>query len=82
MSLTGYQKSEFCLKQGRKVSDFCHKQGQGMRGRAPPPHPRIFRVTPSPGVLNKVECILKKPSPGILSYFGPVKKITFKLKET
>ena len=21
--LTGYQKSEFCLKQGRKISDFC-----------------------------------------------------------
>ena len=37
-------KSEFCLKQGRKISDFCHKQGQGMRGRAAPPHPRIYRL--------------------------------------
>ena len=50
MSSTGYQKSEFCLKQGRKISDFCLKQGQGMRGRAAPPHPRIYRVSP-PGVL-------------------------------
>ena len=30
MSLTGYQKSEFCLKQGRKLSDICLKQGQGI----------------------------------------------------
>ena len=47
--LTGYQKSEFCLKQGRKISDFCLKQGQGMMGGAAPPHPRIYRVPPSPG---------------------------------
>ena len=48
--LTGYQKSEFCLKQGRKISDFCLKQGQGIRGRAAPPHPRIYRVPPPPGI--------------------------------
>ena len=40
---TGYQKSEFCLKMGRKISDIsiCLKQGQGMRGRAAstPPSP-------------------------------------------
>ena len=34
MSYTGYQKPEFCLKQGRKISDICLQQGQGMRGRA------------------------------------------------
>ena len=39
---------EFCLKQGRKISDFCLKQGQGMRGRAAPLHPRIYRVPPPP----------------------------------
>ena len=39
---------EFCLKQGRKISDFCLKQGQGMRGRAAPPYPRIYRVPPPP----------------------------------
>ena len=42
----GIKKSEFCLKQGRKISDICLKQGQGMRGRAAPPHPEIYRVPP------------------------------------
>ena len=42
----GIKKSEFCLKQGRKISDICLKQGQGMRGRAAPPHPGIYRVPP------------------------------------
>ena len=42
----GIQKSEFCLKRGRKISDICLKQGQGMRGRAAPPHPGIYRVPP------------------------------------
>ena len=37
-----------CLKQGRKISDICLKQGQGMRGRAAPPHTRIYRVPPPP----------------------------------
>ena len=36
------------IKQGRKISGFCLKQGQGMRGRAAPPHPRIYRVPPPP----------------------------------
>ena len=45
----GIKKSEFCLKQGRKISDICLKQGQGMRGRAAPPHPGIYRVPP-PGL--------------------------------
>ena len=45
----GIKKSEFCLKQGRKISDICLKQGQGMRGRAAPPHPGIYRVPPPPG---------------------------------
>ena len=40
------QKSEFCLKQGRKISDIRLKQGQGIRGRAAPPHPGIYRVPP------------------------------------
>ena len=31
--LNRYQKSEFSLKQGRKISDFCLKQGQGIRMR-------------------------------------------------
>jgi len=48
MSQTGYQKSEFSLKQDRKISDICLKQGQGMRGRAAPPHPGIYRVPPPP----------------------------------
>ena len=58
--LKGYQKSEFCLKQGRKISDFCLKQGQGMRGRAA----RIYRVPsppPCPGLCDhshvRVTCI-------------------------
>ena len=42
-------KSEFCPKQGRKISDFCLTQGQGIRGRAAPPHPKIYRVPP-PGL--------------------------------
>ena len=33
---------------GRKISDICLKQGQGMRGRAAPPHPGIYRVPPPP----------------------------------
>ena len=37
---------EFCLQQGSKISDFCLKQDQGMRGRAAPLHPRIYRVPP------------------------------------
>ena len=28
------------------MSDICLKQGQGMRGRAAPPHTRIYRVPP------------------------------------
>ena len=44
----GIKKLEFCLKQGRKISDICLKQGQGMRGRAAPPHPEIYRVPPPP----------------------------------
>ena len=39
---TGY------LKQGRKISEIYLKQGQGMRGRAAPPNPRIYRVPPPP----------------------------------
>ena len=49
MSSTGYQKSEFCLKQGRKISDIRLKQGQSMRDRAAPPHPRIYRDPPPRG---------------------------------
>ena len=31
--------------------DICLKQGQGMSGRAAPPHPEIYRVTPpAPGI--------------------------------
>ena len=48
MSLTGYQKSEFCFEQGRKMSNICLKQGQGMRGRAAPSHPGIYGVPPPP----------------------------------
>ena len=50
----GIKKSEFCLKQGRKISDICLKQGQGMRGRAAPPHPEIYRVPP-PGVIQMIK---------------------------
>ena len=39
----------FCLKQGGKNSDICLKQGQGMRGRAAPPYPGIYRVPLPPG---------------------------------
>jgi len=71
MSQTGYQKSEFCLKQGRKISDICLKQGQGMRGRAAPPHPGIYRVTPPPG--TKPACLLgdsgrDRPVVAVLSF--------------
>ena len=56
--LNRVSKSEFCLKQGKKISDFCLKQGQGMRagqeGRAALPHPRIYRVPPPPG--EKYSC--------------------------
>ena len=45
-----------CLKLGiknrnsvTKICAFCLQQGRGMRGRASPPHPRIYRVPPSPG---------------------------------
>ena len=48
---TGYQKSEFCLKMGRKISDIsiCLKQGQGMRGRAASTPP----LPPPPGLASK-----------------------------
>ena len=59
MSWTGYQKSQFCLKQGRKISDICLKQGQSMRGRAAPPHPRIYRETPPPPDVMANCCIDK-----------------------
>ena len=52
MSQTGYQKSEVCLKQGRKISDICLKQGQGMRGHAAPTHPGIYRVPPPPPAIK------------------------------
>ena len=41
----------FCPNQGIDFIIFCLKQGlkgQGMRGRATPPHPRIYRVPPPP----------------------------------
>ena len=44
-----------CLKKGiknRNISDTCLKQGQGMRGRAAPPHPGIYRVPPPGGGLD------------------------------
>ena len=46
MSYTGYQKSD----------NFCLKQGQGLRGRASPPHPRVYRVPPPP--LAVLACYL------------------------
>ena len=46
MSYTGYQKSEFCLKQDRKISDFCLKQGEE-QGRTSPP--KDISSTPPPG---------------------------------
>ena len=36
---------------GREISDCCLKQGQGMRGRAAPPCPRIYRVPAPPGIF-------------------------------
>ena len=50
-------------KQGRKIGDFCLKQGQGMRSRAAPPHPRIYRVPPPPGSwqLSCLKYNQKKP---------------------
>ena len=41
-----------------KISDFCRKQGQGMRGRAAPPHPRIYRVPVAPGLNTWTTCHL------------------------
>ena len=68
LSYTGYQKSEFCLKQGRKISDFCLRRGQGVRGRAAPPYPRIYRVpppsSPPPGEMTPFQSvIMSKTSP-------------------
>ena len=40
-----------CGQPGYVFQDFCLKQGQGMRDRATPPHPRIYRVPP-PGHLH------------------------------
>ena len=37
MSWTGSQKSEFCLKQGRKIRELCLKQGQGLSDPDAPP---------------------------------------------
>ena len=57
----GIKNSEFCLKQDRKISDICLKQGQGMRGRAAPPHPGIYRVPPGNYHMSikKSQAILK-----------------------
>ena len=57
----GIKKSEFCLKQGRKISDICLKQGQGMRGRAAPPHPEIYRVPPGRRTKVRLYKTLVKP---------------------
>ena len=53
--LNRYQKSEFSLKQGRKISDFCLKQGQGirMRGWAASPAPKDIWSTPPPDVAKE-----------------------------
>ena len=53
----------FCLNQGIDFIIFCLKQGlkgQGMRGRATPPHPRIYRVPP-PGSTRTLVWILFFP---------------------
>ena len=34
------------------MSNICLKQGQGMRGRAAPPHPGIYRVPPGDILLR------------------------------
>ena len=56
----------FCPNQGIDFIIFCLKQGlkgQGMRGRATPPHPRIYRVPPppSPGSTRTLVWILFFP---------------------
>ena len=53
--LNRYQKSEFSLKQGRKISDFCLKQGQGirMRGWAASPAPKDIWTTLPPDVMKE-----------------------------
>ena len=82
LSYTGYgfglnvlnrvSKSEFCLKQGRKISDICFKQGQGMRGRAAPPHQGIYRVPPRAGYRPRREAsryissAMNRPGGGIV----------------
>ena len=53
----------FCPNQGIDFIIFCLKQGlkgQGMRGRATPPHPRIYRVPP-PGSTRTLVWILFFP---------------------
>ena len=59
-ALTGYQKSEFCLEQGRKINDICLKQVQGMRGRAAPPHPSVYRVPPRQIFSMQICCTFVK----------------------
>ena len=44
-----YKNKVFNFKQNGKISDFCLNEGQRMRGRVPPPHLRIYQVTPPPG---------------------------------
>ena len=49
MSYTGYQKSQFCLKQDRKISDFCLTQGQGMTAGPQLPTQGYIEYPPPPG---------------------------------
>ena len=51
----GIKNRTICLKQGQggiKNRTICLKQGQGFRGRAAPPHSRIYRVRIPPGTLT------------------------------
>ena len=73
----GIKKSEFCLKQGRKISDICLKQGQGMRGRAAPPHPEIYRVPPPPPWAYTLPCT----SPVMVRVHGPSLSYLFRKPE-
>ena len=70
--LNRVSKSEFCLKQGRKISDICLKQDQGTRARAALPHPGIYRVPPRVQfILRSTDLFLERPGnlTGPKSYF-------------
>ena len=69
----GYVFRDSCLEQDIDFIIFCLNQGQGMRGRAAPPHPRIYWVPPPRFTLYRITFNADKKNHPVCD--SPVKRL-------